>query len=115
MRKHLIAALVAVTLIAVAPASFAQAPRPQDDDVTPLIERPQDTPKSKSDAYRIVGKVVDIDTASGAVKLSTEEGERVVKPTAQMLAAIRVGDTISVPRPETPPVDASPRTAPRTR
>ena len=115
MKKHTAAALTAITLVAIAPLSFAQAPRPKDDDVTPLLERSQDTPKSKSDAYRLVGKVVAIDSASGSVKLATEEGERVVRPGPQLLAAIRVGDTISVPRAEGPPVNASPTTTPRTR
>lgn len=114
MAKPTVSALTAITLLACAAVSFAQAPRPKDD-VTPLLERSQEAPKSKSDAHRLVGKVVEIDQARGAVKLSTEEGERVVKPTAQLLAAIRVGDTISVPRAEDEPVSASPRTAPRAR
>lgn len=119
MRKLTAAALFAIALMALAPLSFAQAPAPtpapKDDDV-PILERFPDTPpKSKSDAYRLVGKVVAIDTASGSVKLATEEGERTVKPNPQLLAAIRVGDTISVARAEGPPVNASPRTVPRTR
>ena len=120
MRKPTAAALTAIALLAFAPLSFAQAPAPtpapKDDDVPPLLERfPDAPPKSKSDAYRLVGKVVAIDTASGSVKLATEEGERTVKPSPQLLAAIRVGDTISVARAEGPPVNASPRTVPRTR
>jgi hypothetical protein len=114
MRKHAIAGLIAVSLIATAQSSLAQAPR-TPDDVPPIIERAQEAPKSKSDAYRIVGKVLEIDKAGGTVKLSTDEGERVVRPNAQLLAAIRVGDTISVLRQEEPPVSASPRTSPRTR
>jgi len=121
MRKPIAAALTAIALMAFATLSFAQAPAPtpapKDDDVPPLFERSQDAPpKSKSDAYRLVGKVVAIDTASGAVKLATEEGEKTVQPSRQLLAAIRVGDTISVPRADgPPPANASPRTAPRTR
>jgi len=120
MRKTIAAALFAIALMAFAPLSFAQAPAPtpapKDDDVTPLLERSQDAPKSKSDAYRLVGKVVAIDTASGAVKLATEEGEKTVQLSRQLLAAVRVGDTISVPRADgPPPANASPRTAPRTR
>lgn len=114
MRKHAISGLIAVALLANAQGSLAQAPR-TPDDVTPIIERSQEAPKSKSDAYRLVGKVLEIDKAAGTVKLSTEEGERVVRPNAQLLAAIRVGDTISVQRTEEPPVSASPRTSPRTR
>jgi hypothetical protein len=115
MSKHAVSALVAVGLLACAQVSLAQTPRPEnkDDDVTPLIERSQDAPKSKSDAYRLVGKVLEIDKAGGAVKLATDEGERVVKPNAQLLAAIRVGDMISVPRSEEPPVNASPAATPR--
>jgi hypothetical protein len=124
MRKHTAAALTAIALMAFAPLSSAQAPAPtpaptpapKDDDVTPLRERSLDAPKSKSDAYRLVGKVVAIDAASGAVKLATEEGEKTVQPSRQLLAAIRVGDTISVPRADgPPPANASPRTAPRPR
>jgi len=120
MRKPIAAALTAIALMAFAPLSFAQAPTPtpapKDDDVPPLFERSQDAPKSKSDAYRLVGKVVAIDTASGAVKLATEEGEKTVQLSRQLLAAVRVGDTISVPRADgPPPANASPRTAPRTR
>ena len=121
MRKHTAAALTAIALMALAPVSFAQAPAPtpvpKDDDLTPLRERSQDAPpKSKSDAYRLVGKVVAIDAATGAVKLATEEGEKTVQPSRQLLAAIRVGDTISVPRADgPPPASASPRTVPRTR
>jgi hypothetical protein len=33
-----------------------------------------------------------------------------VKPSPQLLAAIRIGDTISVPRAPDEPVNASPRT-----
>jgi len=120
MRTLTAAALFGIALMALAPLSFAQAPAPtpapKDDDVPPLLERfPDAPPKSKSDAYRLVGKVVAIDAAAGSVKLATEEGERTVRPNPQLLAAIRVGDTISVPRAEGPPVNASPRTVPRTR
>ena len=116
MGKHTIIGLVAITIVAIGQSALAQAPRGPADDVIPIIERSQlDMPKSKSDGYRLVGKVLEIDKAAGTVKLSTDEGERVVKPSAQLLAAIRVGDTISVPRAEDPPVSASPRTAPRGR
>ena len=113
MGKHTVSALSAVTIIVFAQVSLAQPPR-TPDDVTPLLERSQE-PKSKSDAYRLVGKVVEIDRARGAVKLSTDEGERIVQPNSQLLGAIRVGDTISVPRAEDPPVNAAPRTPPRSR
>ena len=113
MGKHTVSVLTAVTIVAFAQVSLAQLPR-TPDDVTPLLERSQE-PKSKSDAFRLVGKVVEIDRARGAVKLSTDEGERIVQPTPQLLAAIRVGDTISVPRAEDPPVSATPRTSPRGR
>ena len=113
MRRHAISGLIAVSLLAVAQGSLAQAPR-TPDDVPPILERAQEGPKSKSDAYRIVGKVLEIDKPGGTVKLSTDEGERIVRPNAQLLAAIRVGDVISVLRPEDPG-GASPRTSPRGR
>jgi hypothetical protein len=66
---------------------------------------------SKSDEHRIVGKVVEIDRAQGRVKLATEDQGTVVTPApATLLQAIRVGETISVPRAESPPPSASPRT-----
>ena len=113
MSKHPFASLIAVSLVAFAEDSLAQEPRTPDESI-PAIERSLEAPKSKSDAYRLVGKVLEIDKAGGTVKLATDEGERVVRPNAQLLGAIRVGDIISVLR-EDKPISASPRTAPRGR
>ena len=55
------------------------------------------------------GKVVEIDQARGMVTLETEESRKTVKPSAQLLAAIRIGDTISVARARDEPTNASPR------
>ena len=99
-------AFAAVTL-STAP-SLAQSPRPTDDP--PVIIDRDDRPKSKSDATRVVGKVLEIDRQKGTVKLQAEEGVVTAKPTAELLRAARVGDTISVPRAENQPPNASPRT-----
>jgi hypothetical protein len=108
MRHHTTSTRAAITTIAFASLVFAQAPR-TPDDVPPVFDRSQEAPRSKSDAYRIVGKVLAVERDKGVVKLSTEDGERVVKASAVLLDAIRVGDTISVPRPDDEPVSASPR------
>ncbi len=108
MRHHTVSARAAVTTIALASLLLAQAPR-TPDDVPPVFDRSQDPPRSKSDAYRIVGKVLAVERDTGLVKLSTEDGERTVKAPASLLGAIRVGDTISVPRPDDEPVSAAPR------
>jgi hypothetical protein len=108
MRQHIAAASVAVTIITLGSPSLAQRPG-TPDDVAPPLEQ-QDRPRSKSDAYRLVGKVLEIDLGRGVVKLATDEGDRIVQPAAPLLRAIRVGDTISVPRDTGRPVSASPRT-----
>lgn len=109
MRHHRLFARTAVTMIALAHLSLAQAPR-TPDDVTPFFDRSKEAPRSKSDAHRLVGKVLEVDRERGVVKLATEEGDRVVKPEAPLLGAVRVGDTVSVPRPADEGVSASPRT-----
>jgi hypothetical protein len=108
---HRASALAAVaTMVVVASPALAQGPR-TPSDLAPIFE--QSRPTSKSDAQRIVGKVLEIDRQHGRVKLSTDEGERVVQPNKQLLGAVRVGDMISVPRPSSDePVSASPRTSP---
>ena len=71
---------------------------------------PWDRPAvSKSDEYRLVGKVLEIDRGRGLVRLQTEDGVRVVQPSPTALAAIRLGDTISVPRSAEEGASASPR------
>ena len=99
-------ALTLTLVLALADSSFAQPPRP-GDDVTPFFERK--TGVSKSDAHRVVGKVLEIDRGRGRVKLQTDEGTQEVRPTALLLNAVRVGDTISVPRTGDEPASASPR------
>ena len=113
MRFHRVYAPAVITLLALADPrlALAQTPRTPPDDVTPWLDRARDdVPRSKSDAQRLVGKVLEIDQARGTATLETEEGRRVVKPSPQLLAAIRVGDTISVARGGDEPVSASPRT-----
>jgi hypothetical protein len=109
MRIHRIYAPAVITMLALAdPDPWLAHAQRAPDDVTPL-DRPMETPRSKSDAHRFVGKVLEIDRSQGMVTLETEEGPRVVKPSAQLLAAIQVGDTISVPRSGDEPVNAAPR------
>ncbi len=97
-----------LAMAAVAVPVFAQSPG-TPGDVPAIPERPQ-SPVSKSDQDRIVGKVLDIDRAAGLVKLDSDEGVVTVRPSARMLAAIRVGDTVSLVRSADAP-DASPRGA----
>jgi hypothetical protein len=108
MRHQTASMRAAVTAVVLSTLVFVQAPR-TPDDAPPVFERSQDPPRSKSDAYRYVGKVLAIEKDKGMVKLSTEDGERTLKAPAPLLGAIRVGDTISVPRPDDEPVSASPR------
>jgi hypothetical protein len=102
---------VALTLVALTQVGLAHAqPGRTPDDVVPALERMRDEPKSKSDAHRLVGKVVALDRERGIVKLETDtEGVREVKPHAMLFRAVRVGDTISVARPEGEAASASPR------
>ena len=85
-----------------------QAPGTPEDLLIPPA-RSQEELVSKSDQHRIVGKVLQIDRERGLVKIATEEGDRMVQPAPAIVRAIRVGDTISVPRPGNEPVSASPR------
>ena len=111
MKSRHKAAVFALTITVLAPLGIAQAqPGRTPDDVLPALERMRDDPKSKSDAHRLVGKVVAVDQQRGVVKLETDtEGVREVKPHAMLFAAVRVGDTISVLRPEGEAASASPR------
>jgi len=109
-RRH-ICAIALVMLATVAAPAYAQPSRPSDD-IPAAIERSQ-KPVSKSDAYRVVGKVAEIDKEKGVFKLETEEGVVMAKPRPELLGAARVGDTVSVPRPENQTPSASPPTTPR--
>jgi hypothetical protein len=110
MKFHRVYAPAVITMLALADPRLAQTPRTPDDLIPSLDRQRDDASRSKSDAQRLVGKVLEIDQARGMVTLETEEGRRVVKPSPNLLAAIRIGDTISVPRTEDQPVNASPRT-----
>ena len=105
-----LAGLVALGVLAATPMSFAvaQAPKPSDD--APAIFDRSEPPKSKSDAYRVVGKVRKIDHQAGTFELDTDEGVVTAKPRRELLMAARVGDTVSVPRdPNSDVPSASPR------
>lgn len=112
-RKHVVAAAALVTMGMGAGPAFAQPSRPSDE-VPPVIEK-SEKPVSKSDAYRVVGKVTHIDQQAGVFKLQTEEGVVTARPAPDLLRAARVGDTVSVPRGDNDAPSASPRTSPRTR
>lgn len=101
-------ALSLIVATAVALPVFAQAPG-APTDLPPLPERTQ-PPVSRSDKDRVVGKVLEVDREAGRVKLESDEGVVVLKPSRQMLNAIRVGDTVSVPRSPDEAPSASPRT-----
>ena len=110
-RRKAAAFAFTITVTVLAPFGIAHAqPGRTPDDVVPALERMRDEPKSKSDANRLVGKVVAVDRERGVVKLETDtEGVREVKPNAMLVRAVRVGDTISVLRPEGEAASASPR------
>lgn len=109
-RRQTLAALGVVAITAVVLPAFGQTPgRPGNVPTLPEQSQP---PVSKSDADRVVGKVLHIDRDAGLVKLDSDEGVVVVKPPAQLLRAARVGDTISVVRSAEAP-NASPRTTPK--
>ena len=108
--RQTLAALGVVAITAVVLPAFAQAPgKPRNVPILPDQSPPL---VSKSDADRVVGKVLHIDRDAGLVKLDSDEGVVVVKPPAQMVRALRVGDTISVVRSADAP-SASPRTTPK--
>jgi hypothetical protein len=105
-----LAGLVALTILTATPFSLpavAQSPPPSDD--APAIFDRTESPKSKSDAYRVVGKVRKIDSTAGTLELETAEGIVTAKPRPELLMAARVGDMVSVPRDENDAPDASPR------
>jgi hypothetical protein len=103
-----LAALAVIGTITIAfPGFIAQLPG-TPGNATPPTWRWQQDPVSKSDEHRVVGKVLSIDREHGLAKLATEDGVVDVRPPSQTLRAIRVGDTVSVPRSGTAP-SASPR------
>lgn len=101
-----VSAVAGVGAMVIAVAVFAAAQPPGTP--TPPGRSPQES-VPKSDQHRIVGTVLHIDREQGLVKLATEEGVLVVQPSPPIVRAIRVGDTISVPRAAAEPVSALPR------
>jgi len=99
-----------VTVTASTGPALAQRDTPRG---LPIPWEPEKPAVSRSDEYRLVGKVLHVDRAKGIVKLDTDEGVRVVHPPAMTLAAVREGDLISVPRSADEPVNALPRQTPR--
>ncbi|HEV8141475.1 MAG TPA: hypothetical protein VGQ77_01355 [Methylomirabilota bacterium] len=110
--RQTLAALTVVAITALVLPAFAQTPGKPGN--LPIL--PEQTPPlaSKSDADRIVGKVLHIDRDAGLVKLDSDEGVVVVKPPEQLLRAVRVGETISVVRSVEAPSASSPSASPRT-
>jgi hypothetical protein len=79
----------------------------------PVPWEPERPAVSKSDQFRLVGRVLEIDRQKRMVKLDTDEGVQVVPAPAMTVAAIREGDLISVPRVTDEPLNALPRQTPR--
>jgi hypothetical protein len=105
MRGLQVLGSAALATIALATPALGQPSRSPDDLVVPPAMSQERA--AQSDENRVVGTVLQIDGARGRVKLATEEGEMTLPAPPHMLPVIRVGDTISVPRPVDP--SASPR------
>jgi hypothetical protein len=106
--KRLFAVAAMLTVAIAVPVLAADQPPGTPEDILGPPAQSQEEPVSKSDQHRIVGKVLQIDREQGLVKLATEEGNLLVRPSLAIVRAIKVGDTISVPRPAGGPVSASP-------
>jgi hypothetical protein len=103
--------LISLTLLGVTTAgvpAFAADPpgAPTDSPGSPRSSKQKLVPKN--DPHRIVGKVLQIDYTEGTVRLATEDGVLIVQAPPQALQAVKVGDTVSVPRPTTEPPSTSP-------
>lgn len=107
--QQLLALAVIVTMAIAAPAFVAAQPPGTPPDIPTLPGRSQQKSVPKSDEHWIVGKVLHIDREQGLVKLATEEGVLVVQPSPPMVHAVKVGDTVSVPRSAAEAPSASPR------
>jgi hypothetical protein len=105
---HTLAALAVIGTITIAFPGFIAQP-PGTPGNAPPTWRWQQDPVSKSDEHRVVGKVLSIDREHGLAKLATDDGVVDVRPPSQTLRAIRVGDTVSVPRSGAEQPSASPR------
>jgi hypothetical protein len=101
-----VSAMVVVLATAITVPAFAQAPSIKDDIIIP--EKSQ-APVPKSDHQRVVGKVLVIDHERGLVKLATDEGVVMTEAPARTLRAIRVGETVSIPRSTSEQPSALPR------
>jgi hypothetical protein len=102
-------AFVAVAWLGAGLAAPADAQPPVRPGDSPRPEERSQQPVQASDAHRIVGKVVRIDRDEGLAALATTEGVLTVQVPSPMLHAIRVGDTITVPRSAAESPSASPR------
>ena len=91
----------------VGPTFSGPADVPTDSPTPPSSSKQRLVPKD--DPNRIVGKVLQIDREQGIFRLATEEGVLIVQAPPQALQAVKVGDTVSVPRPATEPPSAPPR------
>ena len=107
-RYHLrFSALAIIALTAIAVPAFGQPSSPPVD--IPDTPRPLHRSAPKSDAHRIVGKVIQIEREQGIAKLATDEGVLVVEVPSQTLRAFRIGDIVSIPRSGSESPSASPR------
>ena len=102
-----ISAMVVILATASTAPAFAEAPLIQDDIMLPPAQ--SQAPAAKSDHQRVVGKVLVIDHERGFVKLATDEGVVVTQAPARTLRAIRVGETVSIPRSTSEQPSALPR------
>ena len=101
-------AIVVAGVLLLAPGASGQSPPASDEVIVPPTKT--HPPVAKSDQYRVVGKVLDIDRARGVVKLQTDsEGIVEVPAPAITLQAFRVGETVSVARAPGSSPSASPR------
>jgi hypothetical protein len=103
MVPRALAALTAIVLVAPASA-LAQAP---DAPVEVVIPTPP-PPPLKSDEHRVAGKVLEVHRDRGLLTLDTDEGVVLVPASPVMVGAVRVGETVTVPRPEGDAASASP-------
>jgi len=109
-RKVFVASVLALTAAATPALAQRDGPAPRP---LPLPWEPEHPAVGKSDEFRLVGRVLEIDRSKRMVKLDTDEGVQVVPAPAMTIAAIRPGDLISVPRSPDDALNALPRQTPR--
>jgi len=100
-KKHFTLTLLGATVIAGSAFAADRPAAPTDNPSPPGASKQKLVPKN--DPARIVGTVLQIDRTEGTVRLATEEGVLIVQAPPQALQAVKVGDTVSVPRPATEP------------